>query len=140
GAREQSGAVVPTTAVQTVGAQSVVYLALDQAAGRFEERPVVLGGQDQHGVAVMSGVARGDRVVTEGSFALRAEVERQGLRPAAPAASESAQIPAAAPQAFTVLVTAVGFEPDSLTLRAGAPARITFKRTTDATCAKEVVF
>ena len=39
-----------------------------------------------------------------------------------------------------MLVTAAGFEPSSLTLRAGATARITFRRTSDETCATEVVF
>ena len=33
-----------------------------------------------------------------------------------------------------------GYEPAQLTLRAGAPARITFIRTTDKTCGTEVVF
>jgi plastocyanin domain-containing protein len=32
-----------------------------------------------------------------------------------------------------------GFEPSSLKLKAGAPAKVTFVRKTDATCAKEVV-
>jgi membrane fusion protein, heavy metal efflux system len=140
GIRRRSGAVIPRSAVQTVGSQTVVYLVIDQAAGRFEERSVTLGVHEQNRVAVLSGLVRGDRVVTDGSFALRAEVERQGLRPASPSPAEPATKTSAPAQAFTVLVTAAGFEPSSLTLRAGAPARITFKRTTDETCAKEVVF
>ena len=32
------------------------------------------------------------------------------------------------------------FEPSRLTLRAGVPARLTFTRTTDKTCATSVVF
>ena len=43
------------------------------------------------------------------------------------------------PQHFDVRVTTKGFEPDSLTLQPGRAARITFTRTTDETCAKEVV-
>ena len=39
-----------------------------------------------------------------------------------------------------MLVTAAGYEPGTLTLRAGMPARITFVRTTDKTCGTEVVF
>jgi Cu(I)/Ag(I) efflux system membrane fusion protein len=39
-----------------------------------------------------------------------------------------------------VAVTEKGFEPDAVNLRAGIPARITFMRTTDKTCATEVVF
>lgn len=32
-----------------------------------------------------------------------------------------------------------GFQPTSIRLRRGVPARVTFVRTTDATCAKEIV-
>ena len=42
-------------------------------------------------------------------------------------------------QKFTVKITERGFEPDNLMLRRGAQARVTFLRTTDQTCAKEVV-
>ena len=42
-------------------------------------------------------------------------------------------------QKFTVKVTERCFEPVSLTLRRGVQARITFLRTTDQTCAKEIV-
>jgi RND family efflux transporter MFP subunit len=140
GIRRPADAVIPPRAVQTVGAQTVVYVVLDQAAGRFEERPVVLGEGDQSRVSVLSGLAPGDRIVTESSFSLRAEVERLGLRPAATSSAGTSTKMAAAPQSFKVLVTAAGFEPNTLTLRAGTPARITFTRTTDETCAKEVVF
>src|SRR5262245_36151556 len=42
-------------------------------------------------------------------------------------------------QTATVEVTDKGFEPSSLKLKAGAPAKLTFVRKTDETCAKEVV-
>jgi plastocyanin domain-containing protein len=44
-----------------------------------------------------------------------------------------------ATQTATVEVTDKGFEPSSLKLKAGVPAKVTFVRKTDATCAKEVV-
>lgn len=44
-----------------------------------------------------------------------------------------------APQAVTVEITEQGFQPESLNLKANVPARITFVRRTDTTCAKEVV-
>jgi plastocyanin len=42
-------------------------------------------------------------------------------------------------QTATVEVTDKGFEPSSLKLKSGAPAKVTFVRKTDETCAKEVV-
>jgi plastocyanin domain-containing protein len=42
-------------------------------------------------------------------------------------------------QTATVEITDKGFEPSNLKLKAGAPAKVTFVRKTDATCAKEVV-
>ena len=44
------------------------------------------------------------------------------------------------PRTATVKITERGFEPYVLKSRRGVRTRITFVRTTDATCAKEVVF
>src|SRR5215813_946955 len=44
-----------------------------------------------------------------------------------------------ATQTATVEITDKGFEPSSLKLKAGVPAKVTFVRKTDETCAKEVV-
>lgn len=43
-------------------------------------------------------------------------------------------------QTSKVEITRIGYEPASITLKRGVPARITFLRTTDDTCATEVVF
>ena len=43
-------------------------------------------------------------------------------------------------QEVRVAVTEASFDPQRITLRAGAPARITFTRTSDKTCATAVVF
>ena len=80
--------VIPRTAVQTVADRQVVYLADPKQPERFTEREVRLGPTTGEQVEVMSGVEAGDSIVTEGSFFLRAERERLGLRPnAAPGAS-----------------------------------------------------
>ena len=42
-------------------------------------------------------------------------------------------------QRLTVKITQRGFEPETLRLRRGVQARITFLRTTDQTCATEIV-
>jgi multidrug efflux pump subunit AcrA (membrane-fusion protein) len=59
----------------------VVYLAHPKETGKFVEREVHLGQTSGDDVAVISGVQPGDLVVTEGSFFVRAERERLGLRP-----------------------------------------------------------
>jgi RND family efflux transporter MFP subunit len=45
----------------------------------------------------------------------------------------------ASSQSATVTLTEDGYHPDSLALRAGVPARITFLRKTDVTCGTEIV-
>ena len=72
--------VVPRSAVQTVGDRQVVYVADPKQPGRFVERDVQLGRATAIDVEVAAGVAAGDAVVSEGSFSLRAERERLGLR------------------------------------------------------------
>jgi len=121
--------VLPRSAVQNVGDRTVVYLAKQNEPGVFVEREVRLGDTSGSRLQVQSGVQPGDMVVTDGSFFLRAERERLGLRPS--------KTPS---QAARVVVSEQGFEPAKVTLRAGTPARITFIRTTDKTCATEVVF
>jgi membrane fusion protein, heavy metal efflux system len=72
--------LVPRSAVQNVADRTVLYLADPLQPGRFIEREVQLGEASGDQVAVQSGLQRDDRVVTAGSFSLRAERERQGLR------------------------------------------------------------
>jgi membrane fusion protein, heavy metal efflux system len=83
GASGTSALRVSRNAVQNVDDRSVVYLANPKEPGKFVEREVHLGQTSGEQVAVASGVQPGDVVVTEGSFFVRAERERLGLRPAA---------------------------------------------------------
>jgi RND family efflux transporter MFP subunit len=169
----QAGLVVPRSAVQNVGDRQVVYLVNPAKPGTFTEREVRLGAASGDPVEVRSGLQPGDVVVTDGSFFVRAERERLGLRPAAsantgPGAAAGAPAPAGAVaggpgpaaaatggpapagaaagsgragvQSMRVEIGEQGFVPDRLTLRAGVPAQITFVRTTNNTCATEVVF
>ncbi len=145
----QARPVVRRSAVQNVGDRQVVYLVNPAAPGTFTEREVRLAPGSGDAVEVLSGLQPGDVVVTEGSFFVRAERERLGLRPSSPAGAGTGS-PAATSatggasrtnvQTAKVRVGEAGFEPARLTLRAGVPARLTFVRTTDNTCATEVVF
>jgi hypothetical protein len=72
--------MVPRTAIQTVGDRQVVYLADPNQPARFVEREVRLGETAGADVRIVSGLAAGDLVVVDGSFSLRAERERLGLR------------------------------------------------------------
>ena len=72
--------LIPRTAVQNVGDRSVVYLTKSNAPEQFTEREVRLGQPAGERVEVLSGVIVDDQIVTDGSFFLRAERERLGLR------------------------------------------------------------
>lgn len=125
GARVTTGVSVPAGAIQTIGAESVVFVPAGNSPGEFRERRVEPGHAQGDRVVVLDGLAAGEPVVTKGSFELRAEAERQGVK-------------LVSTQAAAVAVTAEGFEPASLTLQRGVPARVTFTRTTDHTCATEL--
>jgi RND family efflux transporter MFP subunit len=149
GAPGASVPVIPRSAVQNVGDRAVVYLANPKEQGKFIEREVRLGQTSGEQVEVTSGIQPGDVVVTGGSFFVRAERERLGLRPAVAAAAGGTTAPmpgatAAAAQAKAqtakIVINEQGFDPAKVSLRAGTPGRLTFIRTTDKTCATEVVF
>jgi cobalt-zinc-cadmium efflux system membrane fusion protein len=148
GASGTSALKIPRNAVQNVGDRTVVYLVANpKEPGKFVEREVRLGQTAGESVEVVSSLQPGDVVVTEGSFFVRAERERLGLRPAAStanagatSASPTAGRSSEAAQTVKVVVSEQGYEPAKVTFRAGTPARITFVRTTDKTCGTEVVF
>lgn len=126
------GAIIPRLAVQMVGGRTVVFLANPATPGQYIEREVKLGDAIGDAVHVISGVAQGDNVVTKGSFSVRAERERVGAGAAKPTGNTAVQT-------ARVMVSEKGFEPARVSLRVGVPARLTFVRTSDATCATEVV-
>jgi cobalt-zinc-cadmium efflux system membrane fusion protein len=148
--RASAGVIVPRSAVQVVGDRSVVYLVNPKERGRFIEREVRLGEQTGDDVQVLSGLQAGDVVVSKGSFSIRAERERLGLRPPSAAAQSATAGPApsgvaagvpvssANVQTARVTVTDQGYEPSRVTLRVGVPARLIFLRTSDKTCGTEV--
>lgn len=122
-------------AVQTIGARQFVYVAKPGQRGRYTEREVRVGNSSGDRIEIITGLNPGDAVVTRGSFFVRAERERLGLR--RPTASQAAE-PSAKP--VVVTITEKGFEPSRVAVAQGTLARVSFVRTTDNTCAKEVVF
>jgi cobalt-zinc-cadmium efflux system membrane fusion protein len=131
--------VIPRTALQNVGDRDVVYVVSPSEPGKFVEREVRLGDATGDQVTVLAGLSAGDVVVSEGSFYVRAERERLGLRPPAAADVDSTAAPGSPQNISRVIVSEKGFEPARVPVRSGVPARITFVRTTDATCATEVL-
>jgi RND family efflux transporter MFP subunit len=68
--------VVPRTAIQMIGERPVVYVAAEGEEGKFTERTVKLGTPVGDSMQVLDGLKPGEKVVSEGSFFLRAEATR----------------------------------------------------------------
>ncbi len=71
----QAALVIPKSAVQNVGNEQTVFVAL--GAGQFQLRKLQLGEESGDLVMVLSGVTASEKIVTEGSFFLRAELGRR---------------------------------------------------------------
>ncbi|MCZ2157114.1 MAG: efflux RND transporter periplasmic adaptor subunit [Bryobacterales bacterium] len=69
--------VVPKAALQIIGTTSYVFVSVDGEPGRFLQRAVEVGPELPSGIPIRTGLKRGEAVVTEGSFLLRAEATRQ---------------------------------------------------------------
>ena len=76
GVAEKTTPVIPKDAVQATGNQQFVFVATDKPT-EFILRPVRLGPESNGFYPVLEGLSTGDRVVTEGSFLLRAEWAKQ---------------------------------------------------------------
>jgi len=72
GASEKTMPVVPKDAVQNIGNQQIVFVASEKA-NEFALRAVRLGPESNSFYPVLEGLSAGERVVTGGSFMLRAE-------------------------------------------------------------------
>jgi cobalt-zinc-cadmium efflux system membrane fusion protein len=90
GGSESTAPVVPMAAVQNVNNQQVVFVAMNDP-NVFTVRPIRLGPESNGYYPVLEGLAVGERVVTEGSFMLRAEWLK--LNPAETAGAGMGQTP-----------------------------------------------
>ena len=73
---EVSTVVVPKSAVQRMGEQSVVFL---ETSDGFSAAPVSLGRSSASRIEILSGLAAGQRFVTQGAFELKAKIVTSGL-------------------------------------------------------------
>lgn len=85
GGRDAEALTVPTDAVLEAGADQLVFVSLGE--GRFEPRPVKVGGRSRDEIEITSGLKEGEQVATGAAFFLDSESQ---LR----AAVQSYQAPA----------------------------------------------
>jgi cobalt-zinc-cadmium efflux system membrane fusion protein len=71
---ERSVLSIPRAAVQQVGNRQIAFVA--QGPRRFESRELTLGQTSTEYVQIITGLAAGDEVVTQGSYALKSEMLR----------------------------------------------------------------
>lgn len=77
GASEQTASVIPATAVQNLNNRQIVFAASADQPNVFVIKTVRLGAENNGQYVVLEGLNVGDKIVTEGSFLLRAELLKQ---------------------------------------------------------------
>jgi membrane fusion protein, heavy metal efflux system len=76
GVAERTMPTIPSAAVQNMNDKQVVFVATDKP-NVFTVKTVRLGKESNGQFTVIEGVNVGDRIVTDGSFLLRAELLKQ---------------------------------------------------------------
>jgi cobalt-zinc-cadmium efflux system membrane fusion protein len=71
---KQDALTIPAAAVQTEGEKKIVFIAKDQTT--FERRVVTLGTKADGYYEMLAGLKKEEKVVTEGSFLLKAELHK----------------------------------------------------------------
>jgi len=66
--------VVPEAAIQRVGGRTLVFIAEENEPGHFKAREVEAGGVADGYTRILNGLKAGERVVTKGSFTLKAQL------------------------------------------------------------------
>lgn len=77
GANAETGVVLPSAAVMELGGSDVVFIEEDP--GHYAATPVVVAERSASKVRLETGVTLGDRVVVDGAFALKSELEKSEL-------------------------------------------------------------
>ncbi|HET9985872.1 MAG TPA: efflux RND transporter periplasmic adaptor subunit [Longimicrobiales bacterium] len=81
GAGSVPGMLLPDDAVQLLDGRSVVFVAHPDGKGgaRFEARPVEVASRSGGRVAITRGLAAGEFVVTQGAFAIKAQLQKGSM-------------------------------------------------------------
>ena len=67
--------MVPLSALQTMGGEEVVFVRVGEA---YQAQPVEVGQRDGRRVEILSGLDKGDQVVVEESYLIKADIEKSG--------------------------------------------------------------
>ncbi|MCA9492387.1 MAG: efflux RND transporter periplasmic adaptor subunit, partial [Myxococcales bacterium] len=73
----ERGIVLPADAIQRIDGADVVFV--EREVGHFAARPVAVAERSSERVRLSSGLTPAERVVTEGAFALKSELEKGEL-------------------------------------------------------------
>lgn len=71
--------VVPSSAVQRTGGKAVVFVPRDDEPGAFEVREIEAGADINGYTKVIEGLELGEKVVTNGSFTLKTQLEKGAM-------------------------------------------------------------
>lgn len=67
--------MVPLSALQTMNGEEVVFVRVGDA---YQAQPVEVGQRDGQRVEILSGLNKGDQVVVEESYLIKADIEKEG--------------------------------------------------------------
>ncbi|MBS0639855.1 MAG: efflux RND transporter periplasmic adaptor subunit [Proteobacteria bacterium] len=73
----QAALLVPAAAVQQQGNETIIFV--DEGNGRFKRQVVQVGARTRDFAAIVEGLQEGQRVVTNGAFALLSELEKSSF-------------------------------------------------------------
>jgi membrane fusion protein, heavy metal efflux system len=71
--------VVPEAAIQRLGERTVVFIAEEGEPGHFKAREVEAGASVNGYTRILDGLKAGERVVTKGSFTLKAQLQKGAM-------------------------------------------------------------
>ncbi|MEO6726450.1 MAG: efflux RND transporter periplasmic adaptor subunit, partial [Blastocatellia bacterium] len=74
--KEGEEIAIPSAAIQRLGERSVVFLAEENEPGHFKVREIEAGGESNGFTRILNGLKAGERVVTKGSFTLKAQLQK----------------------------------------------------------------